>query len=205
MRLSDVNAAVNEGANAVGFVVESPSSPRNLSLTKAQELMRAVKMFSTKVVVTSAHDPKRIVAMCAKLRPDALQLHYHTPELVHILRKKQSTSLILATGIQDSSSLKQARSTSKYADAVLVDSPSSTGMGGTGRTHNWGLTARIRNAIYPNPLILAGGLTADNVKGAIEVVNPFAVDVSSGVERTIGVKDHDKIRKFIMNAQESSS
>ena len=205
MRLSDVNAAVNEGANAVGFVVESPSSPRNLSLTKAQELMRAVKMFSTKVVVTSAHDPKRIVAMCAKLRPDALQLHYHTAELVHILRKKQSTSLILATGIQDSSSLKQARSTSKYADAVLVDSPSSTGMGGTGRTHNWGLTARIRNAIYPNPLILAGGLTADNVKGAIEVVNPFAVDVSSGVERTIGVKDHDKIRKFIMNAQESSS
>ena len=205
MRLSDVNAAVNEGANAVGFVVESPSSPRNLSLTKAQELMRAVKMFSTKVVVTSAHDPKRIVAMCAKLRPDALQLHYHTPELVHILRKKQSTSLILATGIQDSSSLKQARSTSKYADAVLADSPSSTGMGGTGRTHNWGLTARIRNAIYPNPLILAGGLTADNVKGAIEVVNPFAVDVSSGVERTIGVKDHDKIRKFIMNAQESSS
>ena len=205
MRLSDVNAAVNEGADAVGFVVESPSSPRNLSLTKAQELMRAVKMFSTKVVVTSAHDPKRIVAMCAKLRPDALQLHYHTPELVHILRKKQSTSLILATGIQDSSSLKQARSTSKYADAVLVDSPSSTGMVGTGRTHNWGLTARIRNAIHPHPLILAGGLTADNVKAAIEVVNPFAVDVSSGVERTIGVKDHDKIRKFIMNAQESSS
>ncbi|MGA2626365.1 MAG: phosphoribosylanthranilate isomerase [Candidatus Bathyarchaeia archaeon] len=205
MRLSDVSAAVNEGADAVGFVVESPSSPRNLSLTKAQELMKAVKMFSTKVAVTSAHDPKRIVAMCAKLRPDALQLHYHTPELVHILRKKQSTSLILATGVRDTSSLKQVKSTSKYADAVLADSPSSTGMGGTGRTHNWELTARIRNAIHPHPLILAGGLTADNVKAAIEVVRPFAVDVSSGVEKTIGVKDHDKIRKFIMNAQESSS
>jgi len=166
--------------------------------------MKAVKMFSTKVAVTSAHDPKRIVAMCAKLRPDALQLHYHTPELVHILRKKQSTSLILATGVRDTSSLKQVKSTSKYADAVLADSPSSTGMGGTGRTHNWGLTARIRSAIHPHPLILAGGLTADNVKAAIEAVRPFAVDVSSGVEKMIGVKDHDKIRKFIMNAQESS-
>jgi phosphoribosylanthranilate isomerase len=185
-------------------VVESPSSPRNLPLTKAQKLMNAVRLFSTKVAVTSAHDPRRIVKICSKLKPDALQLHYHTPQLVHMLRKKQpTTSLILATGVRDASSVKQAKSTSRYADAVLADTPSSTGMGGTSTTHDWRLTARIRNTIHPHPLILAGGLTPINVKTAIEIVRPFAVDVSSGVEKTVGVKDHGKIREFIMNAKES--
>jgi len=205
MRLSDVSAALNEGADAVGFVIDSPSSPRNLSLTKAQKLMKAVRVFSTKVMVTSAHDPRKIVKICSKLKPDALQLHHHTPRLVHILKKKQSTSLILATEIMDISSLKQAKSMSRYADAVLADSPSITGMGGTGRTHDWRLTARIRDTIRPHPLILAGGLTPSNVKAAIEIVRPFAVDVSSGVEKAVGVKDHRKIREFIMNAKESST
>ena len=205
MRLGDVIAAVNEGADAVGFVVESPPSPRNLPLTKAQELMKAARVFSTKVMVTSAHDPRKILKTCSKLKPDALQLHNYTPELVHKLRKKQpSTSLILATGIQDTSSLKQAKSMSRYADAVLADSPSTTGTGGTGRTHDWRFTARIRNTIRPHLLILAGGLTPSNVKSAIEIVRPFAVDVSSGVEKKVGVKDHGKIREFILNAKENS-
>jgi len=206
MRLGDVTAALNEGADAVGFVVDSPSSPRNLPLTKAQELMKAVRLFATKVMVTSSHDPRKIVRTCSKLKPDAVQLHYHTPELVRKLRKNQSsTSLILATGIRGTSSLKQAKSVSRYADAILADSPSTTGIGGTGRTHDWRLTARIRNTIRPHPLILAGGLTPSNVKGAIEIVNPFAVDVSSGVEKRVGVKDHGKIREFILNAKGSSS
>lgn len=206
IRLSDVNAALNEGADALGFVVGSPSSPRNLRLTKAQKLMRAVRVFSMKVAVTSANDPKRIVAICSKLKPDALQLHYHTPQLVQMLRKKQpATRLILATSVRDKLSMKQAEGASRYADAVLADSPSSTGMGGTGITHDWKLTARIRNAIQPHPLILAGGLTPKNVKTAIETVRPFAVDVSSGVEVTVGIKDHKKIREFIMKAKESSS
>ena len=205
MRLNDVSAAVDEGADAVGFVIDSPSSPRNLPLAKARKLMKAVRVFSTKVMVTSAHDPKRMVKVCSKLKPDALQLHYHTPGLVHLLKKKQSTtSLILATGIRDISSLKQVKSMSRYADAVLADSPSVTGMGGTGRTHDWRLTARIRKTIRPHPLILAGGLTPSNVKAAIEIVRPFAVDVSSGVEKAVGVKDHRKIKEFIMNAKESS-
>jgi len=206
MRLSDVNAALNEGADALGFVVGSPSSPRNLPLTKAQKLMRMVRVFSTRVAVTSADDSERIVAICSKLRPDALQLHYHTPQLVQMLRKKQpATRLILAARVRDKLSMKQAESASRYGDAVLADSPSSTGMGGTGMTHDWKLTARIRKAIQPHPLILAGGLTPKNVETAIEIVRPFAVDVSSGVEETVGIKDHSKIREFIMKAKESSS
>jgi phosphoribosylanthranilate isomerase len=204
MRLVDVRAALDEGADAVGFVVASPTSPRNVSFPKAQELMRPARVFSTKVAVTSTHDPRSLFKICSKLRPDALQLHHHTPKLVHLLRKKHMTELLLATPIQDTTSLTRAKRTVKYSDAVVADTPGDTGMGGTGRTHDWKLTARIRKAIYPHPLILAGGLTPNNVTSAIEMVKPFAVDVSNGVEKTIGVKDHDKIREFIMNAKESS-
>jgi phosphoribosylanthranilate isomerase len=76
-------------------------------------------------------------------------------------------------------------------------------MGGTGRVNDWQLAAKIRSAIAPHPLILAGGLTTKNVKVAIKRVKPFAVDVSSGVERSAGLKDHGKIREFIMNAKET--
>jgi phosphoribosylanthranilate isomerase len=202
MRPQDVNAALNEGADALGFVVDSPSSPRNLTLPHAKRLMKTAHLFSTRVAVTSVRDSRRVLRICAELKPDALQLHYHTPELIHSLRKEHTaTRLILATPIHDNSSLRRARNLSHYSDAVVADSPSPTRMGGTGRTHDWHITARIRNAIYPHPLILAGGLTAKNVKAAIEQVKPFAVDVSSGVEKEVGIKDHGKIREFIMNAK----
>ena len=202
MRPQDVSAALNEGADALGFVVDSPASPRNLTFPKARRLMKAVRLFSTRVAVTSVRDSRRVLRICAELKPDALQLHYHSPELIHLLRENQpATKLILAMSIHDNSSLRRTINFSHYSNAVLADSPSLTGMGGTGRTHDWHLTARVRNAIYPHPLILAGGLTAKNVKAAIRQVSPFAVDVSSGVEKAVGIKDRGKIREFIVNAK----
>ena len=85
----------------------------------------------------------------------------------------------------------------------MADSLGADGMGGTGRTHDWNLTARIREGISPDPLILAGGLTPGNVELAIVKVKPYAVDVSSGVESRIGMKDPVKIRSFIRNAKET--
>ena len=205
-QLADVNAALNEGADAVGFVVDTPASPRNLTLSKARRLVKAAGVFSTTVAVTSVRDPKRMLRICAELRPAALQLHCHTPKLIRMIRTREpSTKLILATSISDESSVRIARKSSRYSDAVLADSPSLTGMGGTGVVNDWRLTAKIRNSIAPHPLILAGGLTAKNVKAAIRKVKPFAVDVSSGVERSAGIKDHEKIREFIMNAKESET
>jgi phosphoribosylanthranilate isomerase len=203
MREKDVKAAVDSGADALGFVVASPASPRNLPLATAQTLMKTVPVFSTKVAVTTAQDIKTVFNVCSRLKPDALQLHTHTPTQVRAFRRKlQGTQLILTTPVRDASSLRAAKAASSYSDAVLADSPSSSGMGGTGKTHDWHLTALIRNAIYPHPLILAGGLTSDNVRRAISEVRPFAVDVSSGVEERVGVKDHEKIREFVMNAKE---
>lgn len=204
MRLKDVTAALDSGADAVGFVVESPTSPRNLQLNEARKLMKNVPIFATKVAVTSSSDPKSVLAICSKLKPNAVQLHRHPHELIRLIRRKHpETELILATPIRNHSSVTHASRTSRYSDAVLADTPSSNGMGGTGRTHNWNLTVTLRNRIYPHPLILAGGLTPSNVHLAIRKVRPFAVDVSSGVEKTIGVKDQKKIRDFIKNAKEN--
>lgn len=205
-RRQDVNTALNEGADAVGFVVESPASPRNLTLSKAEDLLSHVGVFATTVAVTSASHPKQLFAICERLKTNALQLHHYTPGIVRQLRSAYpSTKLILATPVQNPSLLAAARESCLHSDAVLADTPNPTGMGGTGKTHDWRLTRRIRNAIYPHPLILAGGLTPSNVSRAIEEVKPFAVDVSSGVEKTVGVKDPRKIKEFIMNAKEADS
>jgi len=205
-RLEDVNTALDEGADAVGFVVESPSSPRNLTIPRARRLIEVARIFSTTVAVTCTREPKRLLRICTELRPTALQLHYYTPRLIHFIRKQDtSTKLILATPIRDGLSLRNAKNYSHYSDAILTDTPSDTGIGGTGQTNDWQLAAKVRDSISPHPLIMAGGLTPKNVEAAIRKVRPFAVDVSSGVERTPGIKDHRKIREFIMNAKEAAN
>ncbi len=204
MRSKDVNVALDNGADAVGFVVGSPPARRNLTLSEARKMMRHVPIFATKFAVTTAQDRRSILKICSRLQPDALQLHHHSPELIRLVRRAYpEVRLILASAIRDRSSITRAKQTSSYSDAVLADSPNVTGMGGSGRAHDWTLTAALRSRIYPHPLILAGGLTPSNVRLAIRKVRPFAVDVSSGVEKVVGVKDHEKIKAFISNAKES--
>jgi phosphoribosylanthranilate isomerase len=202
-RSCDLEAAIRYGADALGFVVGTTSSPRNLTFNRAKKLIKQVPVFNTKVAVTSSMDLKTLRKISDILRPDALQLHNHNKTIVKNLRNHNPhLSLILATQI-DGKSPAYAKRVSKYSDAIIADSPSNTGMGGTGRTHDWGLTSQIRDGIYPRPLILAGGLTPINVRSAIRKVRPYAVDVSGGVEETKGVKDHMKMKEFIMNAKEN--
>ena len=90
----------------------------------------------------------------------------------------------------------------KLFDAILLDSFSKGQYGGTGNIHDWNLSKQIKEMLSPIPVILAGGLHTTNVKEAILKVNPYAVDVASGVEVEPGKKDHKKIRAFIKNAKE---
>jgi phosphoribosylanthranilate isomerase len=202
MRREDVQAAVDSGADAVGFVVQTPSSGRNLALIKAKKLLRSVPVFATKVAVTSAGDLKTVKKIRSTLYPDVLQLHRHDTWLIRKIRSTwPETELILAAGIRNHSAIDEAARTSRLSDAVLADTLGKNGMGGTGHVHNWAMSAILRKRIYPHPLILAGGLTPSNVQLAIRTVRPYGVDVSSGVERKVGVKDHKKIHEFIVNAK----
>ncbi|HYW01101.1 MAG TPA: phosphoribosylanthranilate isomerase [Candidatus Acidoferrum sp.] len=201
-RSRDVEAAIQYGADALGFVVGTPSSPRNLTINRAKKLMKQVPVFNMKVAVTSSMDLKTLRKISDNLRPDALQLHNHNKTIVKNLRNHNPHLQLILTAQIEGKSAAYAKRLSKYSDAIIADSPSNTGMGGTGNTHDWALTSQIRDTIYPHPLILAGGLTPTNVQSAIRKVRPYAVDVSGGVEKTKGVKDHTKMKEFIMNAKE---
>lgn len=204
MRPRDVQVAVNQGADAVGFVVGTPISRRNLGLEKAKNLIKRVPVFTCSVAVTAASDPKSLQKIVKTLQADALQVHRCNLRTVDNIRKANpGLSIILPTAIHDPKSILDAETTVKFSDAIMAETPSPFGIGGTGRTHDWTLTRRLRSRIHPHPLILAGGLTPRNVRNAIETVRPYGVDVSSGVENKSGAKDHRKIKEFIEMAKEA--
>ena len=203
-RKEDVEAALDSGADAVGFVVGTPAAQRNLRLDTAHRLMKIVPFLTAKVAVTNTSNLNLLQRICLTLKPDALQLHKYNQNILHSIREKNpELKIITATAIRDYQSILDASQTAKISDATLADTPNPSTRGGTGKTHNWNLTLQLRKRIQPHPLILAGGLTAHNVRLAIRTVHPYAVDVSSGVEARIGVKDHRKIREFIRNAKEN--
>ncbi len=201
--LKDLSTAVEAGADAIGFIVDVPSSPRNLSIRDAEKLMEATPIFVSRVVVTVPKDLSRLKRIYEKLNPEIIQLHGAIHMCKEIREQLPDACLIGAIQMKQNINLDVAVKTAEKFDAILLDSHSSGKYGGTGRTHDWMLSRRIRDAIYPKPLILAGGLNPENVKDAIRIVRPYAVDVSSGVESHPGVKDREKTFRFMRNAKEA--
>ncbi len=198
----DLLAAVEAGADAVGFVVDAPQSPRNLPLNKAKRLIKATPVFVKTVAVTVPKNLSRLEEICEKLNPDVIQVHGITHMHREIRERLPDTCLIGAIQMKSSLNFDGILKVADIFDAVLLDAYTPNGYGGTGKVHDWKLSRRIRDAVYPKPLILAGGLKPENVKEAISMVKPYAVDVSSGVESRPGVKDHEKVFQFVKNAKE---
>jgi phosphoribosylanthranilate isomerase len=201
-RKEDLDAAAAAGADAVGFVVGVASSPRNIALEKAEKLIRQVPPFVKSVLVTV---PKSIdeFETYEKLNSDAIQIHGENLHAAASVRLKiPNTLLIGAVNANLANALNVVSRTAKIFDAVLLDSFADGRYGGTGIVHDWELSKRVKQVIHPKPLILAGGLNPENVAEAVGTVRPYAVDVSSGVERQPGIKDHQKIIEFIKNAKD---
>jgi len=204
-REEDLAVAVSAGADATGFVVGVPSSPRNLTLERAEKLMKHVPIFVDSVVVTPANNINSLIKTYEILRPDAIQIHGENPLEASVIREKiRDVRLIKTVYVKTADAINDAAKASGSFDAILLDSFVQGKHGGTGVVHDWELSGRIRQMIEPKPLILAGGLKPENVENAIRVVQPYAVDVSSGVESSPGVKDPQKVYEFIKNAKEVS-
>jgi phosphoribosylanthranilate isomerase len=190
----DLQATIAAGADAVGFVVDVPSSPRNLSATKAQRLVARVPCSVLSVLVAVPPDLTSVVRACRDVQPDVAQIHGAADLDYRALRAALSpTKLVRAVHVDRTDPLPCFP---PVFDAFLVDTYVEGSFGGTGRTHDWRLSRTLRQRC-PKPFILAGGLTPENVEEAIRVVQPYAVDVSSGVEDTAGGKDPGKVRRFI--------
>jgi phosphoribosylanthranilate isomerase len=201
---ADLEAAVDAGADALGFVVDVPQSPRSLSLNRARDLVGATPPFVQSVVVSVFQTLDHLEALCSYLAPDAVQLAGALPQDSSIYEHVGNTRVITVVAVNDEAVSHETFSAAARFNAVLTDSFVPGVYGGTGMAHNWAVSRAIRERIAPTPLILAGGLTPGNVRAAIETVRPYAVDVSSSVEIRPGVKDHAKMRAFAEAVTEAS-
>lgn len=194
---SDVRAAVEAGADAVGFIVDvDVESPREIDPAHAERLIDAVPPFVTSVLVTMPDSAASAVTLAELVGADALQVHGLAPDDCAVAARDFYGPVVAAVSTEEVTDYASA------ADALLVDTPSTDGGGGTGETHDWAAT-RDAAAEVDRPVLLAGGLTPDNVAEAVETVRPHAVDVASGVESAGGVKDHDAVDAFVTAAQEA--
>ena len=198
----DLFTAVEAGADAVGFIVDVPQSPRNLPINKAKALMKATPIFVKTVAVTVPKSLNHLEEIYMKLNPDAVQVHGITNMHEEAHERLPDACLIGAIQVGSDLNVDYILKATSVLDAVLLDTYVPNRYGGTGRIHDWRVSRRVRDAVYPKPLILAGGLRPENVGEAIRAVKPYAVDVSSGVELRPGVKDRDKVFEFVRNAKE---
>ena len=202
-RVEDLQAAVSSGADALGFVVGVPSSSRNLSLEKATSLVRQVPVFTSSVLVMVPGALNDLTEAYETIKPDILQVHGDgVPSVEDIREAIPGAPLIKGIRSEPGEAMRAAEEAAGF-DAVLLDTFSPRMHGGTGMIHDWRISEKISKNLGPRRLILAGGLNPSNVQEAIRTVRPYAVDVSTGVESSPGIKDHEKIASFIENVRET--
>lgn len=199
----DIEAAY--GADALGFIVETPQSRRNLELGVARRLMKRVPLFVARVAVTVLTEPERLAEIAQLLEPDALQVHAELT-LSQACRLRELLPLhlyaLLGAGAAPERVIARGRALEEAGlDGVILDTQTKGQVGGTGQTHDWSFSRQVRDGVHPFPVVLAGGLTPENVQSAIAQVQPYAVDVASGVEGPDGAKSREKIQKFLQRVK----
>lgn len=203
---TELEIAVNAGADAVGFLVgQRFPSPDFILPDKAARLAALLPPFVSPVLVTHLTEPEEIAGLVERTGVTTIQLHGGSSlEQVQTLRKYfgSSAKLILAVHVgqlPEEISPDPAPYT-PFIDAFLLDSYDSVSgkVGGTGKTHNWQLSAKIVSAVS-RPVVLAGGLTPENVVEAVRIVRPYAVDANSGVH-PFGSLDARISSAFVQNA-----
>lgn len=188
----DLETVIDAGVDAVGLIVDvSVDTPREISAKRAVELARATPPFVTTVLVTMPKTPEATVELASRVQSDVVQIHGGlTSGDLAFLSAKVHGDVVKAVSPADASTY------DTVADALLVDSLDDEGAGGTGETHDWDRTRELVESL-DSPVVLAGGLTPENVGDAVEHVRPFAVDVASGVEREPGRKDPAAVTAFV--------
>jgi len=188
-RLEDAEAAVALGADALGFVF-FPGSPRWVSPATARDIIARLPPLVTTVGLFVDAELADLHEIVAATGVDLVQFHGRETPADCAQSPRPYIKALQATPDLDVDAMARAYANAR---ALLVDTFHPTLPGGTGQRFDWSLVSAVRKF----PLILAGGLTAENVGIALATVRPYAVDVSGGVESSKGIKDVAKIREFI--------
>ena len=195
--VKDAIFAVNAGADAIGLVFYAPST-RFVTIEQAQQIVAAVPPFVSVVALFVNALTTEIKTVLAQVRIDIVQFH---GDETRSDCEQIKLPYYKAIRIKADTNLLQYEAEFSSAKALLLDTYSDAAFGGTGQVFDWSLIPQN----LTKPVILAGGLTAENVALGIKQVRPYAVDVSGGVEQSKGVKDVAKIAAFMHAVEESGS
>ncbi len=193
--------AINAGAWAIGLVAAMPSGPGPIDDARIAAIAKATKGRIKRFLLTSRTGPDDVVDHVQSCGTDVVQLVDDVPAKTYAaLRQKcGGVQIVQVIHVQGPEALDQAKKAAPHCDYILLDSGRTDGpireLGGTGRTHNWNISRQIVD-ILTVPVILAGGLSPDNVATACRAVSPFAVDICSGLRGPDMALDAQKLARF---------
>ena len=202
--IEEAHLAISCGASALGLVSAMPSGPGVVDEELIAQIIRTVPPPIATFLLTARQDADAIIEQQRRCRPNTVQL-VDTVAESEVKRLRQALpgiALVQVIHVTGPESVDEACAIAPHVDAILLDSGNQKlavkELGGTGRTHDWAISRRIRERCG-KPLFLAGGLNADNVRNAIDQVQPYGLDLCSGV-RTDGKLDATKLRAFVAAA-----
>jgi len=200
--LADARAAIDLGADAVGFLIGKLHPSRSVFITAeaAAAIVAKLPPFCACVLVTHLTSPQEIIQTAKIARVNTIQLHGDsTPEEASMIRAQlPNLKIYVAVHVVHNATTRDPREFQNSVDGIVLDTAirESGQVGGTGRTHDWTVSKHVVETTAL-PVILAGGLTPENVSQAIQFVAPYAVDANSGVTNPDGTKDRVRMKRFI--------
>ena len=207
--IREAETAIRYGAAAIGLVAEMPSGPGPIADDLIRQIAAATPPPGATFQLTSRTSARGIIEHHNRTQTNTIQIVDALSEGTYeeLRAALPSVRIVQVIHVTGEASVEEAVRISRSVDAILLDSGNPglkvKELGGTGRVHNWLLSRKIREQVSC-PVFLAGGLKPENVREAIETVNPFAVDVCSGV-RTNGMLDAEKLGRFISEVRNANS
>jgi len=198
--IEEAELAIKYGASAIGLVSEMPSGPGVISEDLIEEIAAAVPLTIDTFLLTSKIDADLIIAQHRKCKTTTLQIvdSVKTNVLIKLRQELPAIRLVQVIHVTGDESITEAKNAAQFVDALLLDSGNQKlavkELGGTGRTHDWTISRKIRDAVSV-PVYLAGGINANNVLDAVKEVEPFGLDLCSGV-RENGKLNEKRLEEF---------
>ncbi|MDR3101850.1 MAG: phosphoribosylanthranilate isomerase [Methanocalculaceae archaeon] len=200
--LADLLCAVAAGADAVGFLMGITHATQDaVSCAEAAAMIATLPPFIEPVAVTHLQKSEDLIKLAGVSHCATLQIQdmVARKDIAEVRSALPYLRIVKAVHVTDESAVAAAKYFSNAADAIILDTRTAERLGGTGIPHDWAISARIVEECSV-PVILAGGLTPENVAEAVRCVRPYAVDVHTGVKRN-GVRDPERTRAFVAKAR----
>jgi len=187
----DALNAVALNVDAIGFIFYK-NSPRYVAAERIEEFILDLPPFINTVGVFVDAEYDEIIEACERCKLTSIQLHgSESPEFC----TKFKYPVVKAIKVSNSDDLKNIPNYKGTVNGILLDTKAENVHGGTGRTFDWGLAIEAKE--YETPLILSGGINSTNIEKALKLVNPYGIDLCSGVEREPGLKDYNKMQELL--------